>query len=70
MVERIIPAPRGALEHQERITHRLLRSCPILEQVENTEALLRMIGEDLGIQVGLVSEGPTAVQKYERHVNA
>jgi adenylosuccinate synthase len=63
-VERLArsPAPRD-LAYQERITNSLARCQPILEAIPDRAALLRLVESDLGVPIGIVSEGPTAEDK-------
>ncbi|HJZ49437.1 MAG TPA: adenylosuccinate synthetase [Roseiflexaceae bacterium] len=64
-VERIVrsPAPHD-LEYQERITQGLARCQPVLEAIPDQAALLELLATDLAVPVGLLSQGPTAEDKY------
>ena len=48
-----------SLEYQEQITHNLARCHPMLEPVPSAGALLELLQSDLGVNVGLISTGPT-----------
>jgi len=63
-VERIArsPAPRD-LDYQERITNGLARCEPVLDAIPDRAALLRLLEGELGVPIGILSEGPTAEEK-------
>ncbi len=56
------PVPRD-LDYQERITNSLARCTPVLETLADPSALLHLLEHDLGVPIGIVSEGPTAQEK-------
>jgi adenylosuccinate synthase len=56
------PIPRD-LDYQERITNNLARCTPALEALADPGALLQLLERDLGVPIGIVSEGPTAEEK-------
>src|SRR5215213_10107029 len=56
------PVPRD-LDYQERITNSLARCTPVLETLADPSALLQLLEGDLGVPIGILSEGPTAEQK-------
>ena len=51
------------LDYQERITNSLARCTPVLEALADPSALLHLLEHDLGVPIGIVSEGPTAEEK-------
>jgi len=63
-VERIArsAAPRD-LGYQERITNGLARCEPVLEAIPDRAALIRLLESDLGVPIGILSEGPAAEDK-------
>ena len=56
------PIPHD-LTYQAQLTHKLKQCQPILQPIANTEALLHVIEEELGLPIGLLSAGPTAQEK-------
>jgi adenylosuccinate synthase len=60
------PAPRD-LEYQERITNRLARCTPVLETLESPSALLQFVEHELGVPIGIISEGPAAEDKHREN---
>ncbi len=63
-IDRIARSPvPHALDYQERITNRLARCAPVLEALADPSALLQLLERDLGVPIGLLSEGPTAAEK-------
>lgn len=51
------------LAYQARITEHLMRCRPVLEPMADPDMLLAVLGDSLGVPVGLVSAGPTADDK-------
>jgi adenylosuccinate synthase len=70
-IERIArsPMPRD-LDYQERLTKNLARCTPALETLDSPSALLHLLEHDLGVPIGIVSEGPTAADKRASSVSA
>jgi adenylosuccinate synthase len=66
-IECLAPAPTPDLAYQERLTALLARCRPVLERLQGPEALLERLDRELGIPVGLVSEGPSAAEKRLLH---
>jgi adenylosuccinate synthase len=64
IVDRIVRSsePRS-LAHQAQITANLARCQPLLEMVPDPAALLDVLAAELGVPVGLISEGPTCEDK-------
>ena len=62
IVEHIDPASRS-LAAQEQITRRLTTCRPLLAPVRDASALLDRLASHLDVPVGLISSGPTAVDK-------
>jgi len=56
------PVPR-ALEYQERMTNNLAHCTPILETLADPSALLHLLESELGVPIGILSEGLTAAEK-------
>jgi adenylosuccinate synthase len=52
-----------ALAYQEQVTRRLASCLPILEPLPEPEALPILLEAELGVAIGLISEGPTADDK-------
>ena len=52
-----------ALDYQEKLTHMLAHCRPLFEQVSDVESMLSRVASELGVPVGLISEGPTAAEK-------
>jgi adenylosuccinate synthase len=67
LIKRIAPSPEPhMLAYQEQLTAMLLRCQPVLETLSGTAALLKRLAAELGVPIGIISEGPTAAEK--RHM--
>ena len=67
LLTRLAPSPVPQdLAHQERLTEMLARCRPVLEPVAGGGELLALAERELGLPVGLVSQGPRAEDKCYR----
>ena len=63
-IKRLVPSSiPQALDYQEKLTRTLARCRPLFEQVSDVESMLSRVASELGVPVGLISEGPTAAEK-------
>ncbi|HEU5101433.1 MAG TPA: adenylosuccinate synthetase [Roseiflexaceae bacterium] len=63
-VERIArSATAHDLAYQEQITNNLARCAPMLQAIPDQAALLQLLEDELGVPIGILSEGPTAEEK-------
>ena len=70
-IDRIARSPvLRDLDYQERITNSLARCTPVLETLTDSSALLHLLEHDLGVPVGIVSEGPAADHKRAISISA
>ncbi len=70
-IDRIARSPvLHALDYQERITNSLARCAPVLEALADPSALLQLLESDLGVPIGILSEGPTAEEKRSISISA
>ena len=64
-LDRIVPSPVAHdLDYQAQITQQLARCQPLFEPVADVDALLAMLGQELGLPVGIVSYGASASEKH------
>lgn len=67
-IDRIARSPiPHSLAYQEQLTNNLARCRPLFETVPDLAALLELLSGELGVPIGLISEGPTAEDKSFCH---
>jgi adenylosuccinate synthase len=67
-IDRIARSPVARdLQYQERITNSLAGCTPVLEALADQDALLDLIESELGVPIGIVSEGPAAEHKHQEY---
>ena len=64
ILSEVAPSPRARdLEYQEKLTRYLERCKPLHQEVADPDALLDLLAARLGVPIGLVSTGPSPVDK-------